>query len=86
LKAVLKLQAVGFDLTPAYLAQCTVHRLLRFTAAIKDSHLISNSGVFLCSGTPADVVWGLLHYQDGCVSERGRNTISNQKMNCPVPV
>lgn len=38
-----------FDPIRAYLAQSTVHRLLRFTAAIKESPLIKSSWVFLCS-------------------------------------
>lgn len=85
-KAVLKLQAVVIDLTSAYLAQCTVHRLLRFTAAIKESPSISSSWVFLCTDTLTDVLWGLLHYRDRFVTERGVDTFSNHQMNCQVQV
>lgn len=35
---------------------------------------------------PADVLRDLLNYQGGCVTGRGMNTISNQKMNCQVQV
>lgn len=56
-KAILKLHTVIFDLTAAYLAQCIVQRLLRFTAAIKKSHSTSRSGVFFAIHTD-EILWG----------------------------
>lgn len=60
-----------------YYEQCIVQRLLRFTAAIKKSHSISSSWAFFVIHT-ADKFWGLLHYQDGCITERVVNNITNQ--------
>lgn len=66
-----------FDLAAAYLAQSIVQRLLGFTAAIKKETLNKQSWVFFVIHTN-DMLWGLLHYQDGCITERVVSNITNQ--------